>query len=99
MSMLKTTMSSLVFAANKVQVASVLVANEISDVKDGGRSKPIKLKTRRSESQKLSKSKKPSKSGNSSEFATKRDRPNFLTPNARTVFNRLLLVFIEASIL
>ena len=114
-SMLKTTMSSQVLAANEVLGAKVLAANEVGS--DGGGDdglsdglKCVKPKTRRSESQKLSKSgnskgkksaksKKPSKSGNSSNFDAKEAGLSFLTPGAREVFNCLRLTFTEALIL
>ena len=40
-----------------------------------------------------------SKSGNSTNFDATEDRPKFLTPDARTAFNRLRLAFTEAPIL
>ena len=43
--------------------------------------------------------KKLSKSGNSINSDAREDRPKFLTPDARTAFNRLRLVFTEAPIL
>ena len=43
--------------------------------------------------------KKLSKSRNSTNFDVMKAGPNFLTPNARTTFNCLRLVFIEAVIL
>ena len=43
--------------------------------------------------------KKLSKSGNSTNFDATEDRPKFLTPDARTAFNRLRLAFTEAPIL
>ena len=53
-----------------------------------------------SKSQNLAKSgKKLSKSGNSTNFDATEDRPKFLTPDARTAFNRLRLAFTEAPIL
>ena len=76
-------------------------------------SKYVEPKTRRSESQKLAKSqklsksrkskgeksKKPSKSGNLSNFDIKNSGSSFLTPKARSAFNRLRLTFTEALIL
>ena len=63
-------------------------------------------KSGKSKSEKTSKSrnlarlgKKSSKSGNSTNFDATEDRPKFLTPDARTAFNRLRLAFIEAPIL
>ena len=49
--------------------------------------KPKGQKT--SKSQKLAKSKKPSKRGNSPNFNVKNSRPGFLTPKAKAAFNRL----------
>ena len=61
-----------------------------------GKSKSEKM----SKSQNLTKSgKKLSKSGNSTNFDATEDRPKFLTPDARTAFNRLRLAFTEAPIL
>ena len=40
-----------------------------------------------------------SKSGNSTNFDATEDGPKFLTPDARTAFNRLRLAFTEAPIL
>ena len=114
-SILKSTMSSQVLAANKVLGARVLAGDEVSSVGGGGDgssdgSKRVEPKTERSESQKLSKSgnsegkksaksKKPSKSGNSPNFDAKEAGPSFLTPGAREAFNRLRLAFTEAPIL
>ena len=114
-SMLKTTMSSQVLAANEVLGARVLAADEVGSVGGGGDrssdgSKRVEPKTGRSESQKSSKSgnsegkksaksKKPSKSGNSPNFDAKEADPSFLTPEARSAFNRLWLAFTKASIL
>ena len=53
-----------------------------------------------SKSQNSAKSeKKLSKSGNSTNFDATEDGPKFLTPDARTAFNRLRLAFTEAPIL
>ena len=114
-SMLKTTMSSQVLAANEVLGARVLAADEVGSVGGGGDgssdgSKRVEPKTGRSESQKLSKSgnsegkksaksKKPLKSGNSPNFNAKEAGPNFLTPEAKAAFNRLWLAFTETPIL
>ena len=50
-------------------------------------------------SQKLSKSgKNSSKCGNSSNFGTTETGPSFLTPKARSAFNRLRLAFTKAPI-
>ena len=43
--------------------------------------------------------KKLSKSGNLPNFDAKNSRPSFLTPKARSAFNRLWLAFTEAPIL
>ena len=52
-----------------------------------------------SKSQNLAKSgKKLLKNGNSTNSNATKDEPKFLTPNARTIFNRLQLAFIEAWI-
>ena len=103
--MLKTTMSSQVLAANEILGARVLSANEVGDIEGGEGLKRVKSKTGRSESQKLSKSRKSAKSRkklskrrNSPNFDTKEPGPNFLTPGAREIFNRLRLAFIEALI-
>ena len=110
MSMLKTTMSSQVFAANKVLGARVLAANDIGNVggddglNDG--SKGVEPKTRKtsktqklSKSQKLDKSKKLLKSGNSPNFGITGPKPCFLIPEARLAFNCLWLAFTKAPIL
>ena len=97
-SMLKITMSS-----------KVLAANEDGDIKGSDRSndelKYVEPKTRKmskvqksSKSWKLAKSKKPSKSENSSNFNATGLGPSFLTPKARSAFNRLRLAFTEAPI-
>ena len=53
-----------------------------------------------SKSQKSSKSgKNSSKSGNSPNFGATESGPSFLTPEARSTFNRLRLAFTEAPIL
>ena len=64
------------------------------------------FKSRKSKSEKTSKSwnsaksgKKLSKSGNSTNFDATEDGLKFLTPDARTAFNRLRLAFTEAPIL
>ena len=64
-------------------------------------SKSGKLKGEKmSKFQNLSKSgKKLSKSGNSTNSDATKDGPKFLTPDARTAFNRLRLAFTEAPIL
>ena len=103
--MLKTTISSQVLAANEVLGARVLAANEIGDVGGGDgsndRSKHVEPKTGKTfKSRKLSKSgKNSSKSGNSPNFGATKSGPSFLTPEARSAFNRLRLAFTEAPIL
>ena len=116
-SMLKTTMSSQVLAANEVLGAKVLAADEVGSVGGVGDGlsdglKRVEPKTRKSKGQKTSKSRKsaksqksskprknPSKSGNSPNFGATETRPSFLTPEARSTFNRLRLAFTEALIL
>ena len=61
MSMLKTTMSSQVLAANEVLNARMLATNEVGNVGSDNRSKHIKPEIGRSESQKLAKSRKSKK--------------------------------------
>ena len=64
--------------------------------KNSGKSKGQKM----SKSQKLAKSGKNSlKSGNSPNFGAKKSGPSFLTPKARSAFNRLRLSFTKAPIL
>ena len=87
----------------------MLAADEVGGVESGDELivKCRKLsKTRKtskvqnlSKSQKLAKSKKPSKSGNSPNFGTTESGPSFLTPKARSGFNRLRLTFTKAPIL
>ena len=70
--------------------------NGIKYAKKSGKSKSKKT----SKSQNLAKlGKKLSKSGNSTNFDAMEDGPKFLTPDARTAFNRLRLAFTEAPIL
>ena len=107
--MLKTTMSSQVLAANKVLDVRVLTTNDVGDVGGGDGlndgSKRVEPKTgitskvqKSSKSRKLAKSKKSSKSGNSPNFGATETGPSFLTPKARSAFNRLRLTFTEAPI-
>ena len=77
----------------------VLINNKVGDVEDSSRLKLLKPKTRRSESRKLSKSKKPSKSENLPKFATKKVGPSLLTSDARMAFNNLVLTFTKALII
>ena len=70
--------------------------NSVEQAKKSGKSKGKKT----SKSQNSTKSgKKLSKSGNSTNSNATEDGPKFLTPNARTAFNRLRLAFTEAPIL
>ena len=76
--------------------------NDVKHAKKSGKlSKSGKSKSKKtSKSQNLAKSgKKSSKSGNSTNFNATEDGPKFLTPDAKTTFNRLRLAFAEASIL
>ena len=98
MSMLKITVLSQVLIVNLL-----FAANEIDDIKVGDESieKYGKLSKIRKlfKSQKSAKSKKElSKSGNLSNFDAKKNRSSFLTPDAKTIFNHLWLVFIKALI-
>ena len=102
-------MSSQMLTANEVLGARVFTADEIDNVEDGDGSsdgsKYVELKTRRlesqkmSKSQKLAKSKKQSKSENLPNFNTTKADPSFLTSETRAAFNCLRLAFTEASIL
>ena len=56
-------------------------------------------KSSESRKSKGEKSKKPPKIGNSPNFDAKDTRPSFLTPEARSAFNRLRLAFTKAPIL
>ena len=71
--------------------------------KKSGKSKAQKSakfrKLSKSGKSKCKKSKKPPKSENSSNFDAKDTQPSFLTPEARSAFNRLWLAFIEAPII
>ena len=103
--MLKPTMSSQVLATNDMLGARVLAANEVGDVGGGDESNDgsnrVEPKTRKmSKSRKSSKSgKNSSKSGNSPNFGATGSGPSFLTPEARSAFNRLRLAFTKAPIL
>ena len=73
---------------------SVKHAKKLRKLKDQKLAKSQKLsKLRKSKSEKLSKSK------NLSNFDATKARVSFLTLNARTVFNRLLLAFTKTLIL
>ena len=87
-----------------------LTLEEVGDVEGGDgvdssgieiTKKSEKLKGQKtSKSRKLSKSgKNSSKSGNSPNFGATEAGPSFLTPEARSAFNRLRLAFTEAPIL
>ena len=72
----------------------------------GGDSVEHAKKSEKSKSQKTSKFRKlakpgknSSKSGNSPNFGTTESGPSFLTPKARSAFNRLRLAFTKALIL
>ena len=70
--------------------------NGVKHAKKSGKSKSEKT----SKSRNSAKSgKKSSKSGNSTNFDATEDGPKFLTPDARTAFNRLRLAFTKAPIL
>ena len=70
--------------------------NGVEHAKKSGKSKSKKT----SKSRNSAKSgKKLSKSGNSTNFDATEDEPKFLTPDTRTAFNHLWLVFTEALIL
>ena len=70
--------------------------NGVEHAKKSGKSKSKKM----SKSRNSAKSeKKLSKSGNSTNFDAMKDGSKFLTPDARTAFNRLWLAFTEALIL
>ena len=70
-------------------------AKKSGKLSKSGKSKSEKM----SKSQNLAKSeKKSSKNGNSINSNATKDEPKFLTPNARTAFNRLRLAFTEALI-
>ena len=98
---------------NEVLGARMLTANEVCNVKGDNNLKRAKPKTKRSKSQKLAKLqklsksrkskseklKKISKSDNSPNFNTMEAGSSFLTPDAKTTFNRLWLTFTKAPIL
>ena len=75
----------------------------VEHTKKSGKSKVQKLvksqKLSKSRKSKGEKSKKPPKSGNSPNFNPKDTGPSFLTPEARSAFNRLRLAFTKAPIL
>ena len=75
----------------------------VEHAKKSGKSKSQKMSKSRKLS-KLGKSKgeklkKPSKSGNLPNFSATESGPSFLTPKARSAFNRLRLIFTKAPIL
>ena len=91
-------------AANDMLGTRVLAADKFSSVGDGSNGlsdelKHVEPKIGRSESKKLAKSKKPSKSENSPNFDAKKAGPSFLTPGAKEAFNCLRLAFTKALIL
>ena len=88
MLMLKTTISSLVFAANKIHVARIFGGNKVDVIKSNSELKFVQSKTRKSESQKSFKSKKTAKIGNLPKFATRKVGLSFLISKARITFNR-----------
>ena len=96
MLILKTTMLFQMLIANKM-----LVANKVGSIKGGeSTQKSVESKCGKLfKSQKLARSKKLSKSGNSPNFIAKEARPSFLTSGARKVFNHFLLAFIKPTIL
>ena len=106
-SMLKTTISSQVLAANEMLGARVLAADEVGGGdRSNDRSKRGEPKTgktskvqKSSKSQKSAKSKKPSKSRNSPNFGAMKPGWSFLTLEAKSTFNRLRLAFNKAPIL
>ena len=69
--------------------------DSVEYAKKSGKSKGQKI----SESRKLAKSKKPSKSGNLPNFEAKNSGLSFLTPKTRAAFNHLWLAFTKAPIL
>ena len=102
-------MSSQVHVAKKVLGARLHAANEVGGFGSGDRTKCVKLKTEKLESQKLAKSQKSSKSKseilkkllksrNSLNFYATKAGQSFLTPDARTTFNCLRLAFTKAPI-
>ena len=67
--------------------------------KSKGKKSAKSQKLSKSEKSKGEKSKKPPKSGNSPNFGATGSGPSFLTPEARSAFNRLRLAFTKAPIL
>ena len=102
-------MLSQMLAANEMLGAKMLAANEDGNVGGGDGSndgsKRVEPKTgkssksRNSKGKKSAKSKKLSKSGNSPNFDATEAGSSFLTPEAKSAFNRLWLAFTEAPIL
>ena len=102
-------MSLQVFIADKLFFANGVTVFESGDklieksrkfLKIEELSKSLKLsKSGKSKSEKLSKLKKLSKNRNLPKFAAKNVKMGFLTFDAKTAFNRLLLAFIKALIL
>ena len=79
----------------------MLAADEIGGIESSkSTQKSVEPKSGKlSKFQKLAKSKKPSKSGNSPNFSIKKPGPNFLTFDTRKAFNHLRLALTEAPTL
>ena len=92
-------MSSQMLVIKKIFVTKVLAANKFGGVESGNKSKSIKLKTRKSESQKLFQFKKLLKNRNLFKFAIKKVGPSFLAFDTITILNQLWLAFTKALIL
>ena len=108
-------MSSQVLATNEMLSTKVLAANKVGDVGDSDGSndglkrvepkleklaKSLKLfKSGNLKGKKLAKFKKLSKSRNLPNFDAKKAGASFLTPEARSAFNRLRLAFTKDLIL
>ena len=85
---------------NSEKVGDVEGGDDIGDVEIAKKSRKSKSQiTSKSGKSKGEKLKKSSKSRNSPNFDAKNSAPSFLTPKARSAFNRLRLVFTKASIL
>ena len=96
--MLKTTVLTQVLLANEV-----LTADKIGNIEGGDelieKSGKLLKTGKLSKRLKLTKFKKLSKNGDSPNFDVKETGLSFLTPKARTTFNRLWLTFTKAPIL
>ena len=97
-------MSSQILVANEI-----FAAKEVDDDEDANKSiekyeklsktRKLSKSTKLSKSQKLAKlEKKLLKSKNSPSIDAKKNRPSFLIPNVRTIFNYLWLAFIKILI-